>query len=239
MCRHAFRRLEVLAAASLLCLGLTSAASAQVVDQEQPVIDYLTVGDMALGGYYNQELAQVFTAGRTGFLEAAEFPLECVNFAETPAGTITMDVRNVQGGVPGDTVLSSATFDPAGFPGYWPNDYPPYLRRLALASPVALTAGMQYALTLSFQTPNGTSCGVASGPVGDSYLGGDGAYRETAWPFWAPLGSRLDMPFRTLMQEESRTSIFHKDRQWICVDRSALPAHLGHGDTVWTPGCAR
>ena len=220
-------------------LLVASTAGAQFVDQEQPVMDYTSVGDFVLGGFYNQELAQVFTAGRTGLLAGAEFGLECVNVAEATAGTVTLDVRTVEGGVPGSTLLTAATFDAAGFPGYWPNDYPPYFRRLELSAPVPVTAGIQYALTLRFTSANGTSCGVAAGPEGDPYPGGDGSYRENGPWGWVPLGPRVDLPFRTLMEEESRTSIFHKDQQWICVDRSALPAHLGHGDTRWAPGCGR
>ena len=218
-----------------LCGG--GIAHAQVVDQEQPVIDS-TVGDMALGGYYNQQLAQVFTAGRTGLLVAAEFPVECVNFEELPAGTITLEVRAVEAGMPTATVLSTTSFEPAAFPGFWPNDFPPYLRRLLLAAPIPVVAGEQYALILQFAASNATSCGVPQGPEGDSYVGGNGWYREDGPWGWAPLGSRFDIPFRTLMQEGSRTSVLHK-KQWICIDRSSLPDHLSHGDTSWTPGCSR
>src|SRR5436190_8009933 len=197
-------------------LLVASMAGAQVGDQEQPVMDYTSIGDFALGGFYNQELAQVFTAGRTGLLAGAEFGIECVNFAEAPAGTITLEIRVVEGGIPGPTLLSAAAFDAAGFPGYWPNDYPPYFRGLPFSDPVAVTAGVQYALTLRFTTANGTSCGVVAGPEGDPYPDGDGSYRENGLWGWVPLGPRVDLPFRTLMEEESRTSILHKDQQWIC-----------------------
>jgi hypothetical protein len=220
----------------LLAMG-GSTARAQVIDQEQPVID-TTVGDLALGGYYNQQLAQVFTAGRTGLLVAAEFPLECVNFYDAPAGTITLEVRTVEAGIPTDTVLSTSLFQPAAYSAFWPNDFPPYLRRLIFTTPVPVVAGAQYALVLQFATSNGTSCGVAQASEGDSYLGGDGWYRENGPWGWAPFGPRVDMAFRTLMQEESRTSVLHKNH-WICIDRSSLFDHLTHGDTVWMPGCTR
>jgi hypothetical protein len=222
---------------ALFCLA-PGRASAQVVDQEQPVID-TTVGDMALGGYYGQQLAQVFTAGRTGLLAAVEFPLECGSFSGAPTGAITLEVRDVVGGVPGETVLATTMFDPIAFPNFWPDDFPPYLRRLPLSTATAVTAGLQYAVVLRFATENDTFCGVSSGPEGDSYPAGDGSYRENGPYGWSPLGSRQDLPFRTLMQEETRTSVLHKDRQWICIDRSSLSDHLGHGDTVWASGCRR
>lgn len=193
---------------------------------------------MALGGFYNQQLAQVFTAGQTGLLVAAEFPIECINFQEPPAGTITFEVRTVEAGMPTATVLSTSLLEPASFPSFWPNDFPPYLRRLMLSAPIPVVAGEQYALILQFAASNATSCGVAQGPEGDSYLGGNGWYREDGPWGWGPLGSRFDIPFRTLMQEPSRTSVLHK-KQWICIDRSSLPDHLSHGDTLWTPGCSR
>lgn len=216
----------------------SSAVNAQIVDQEQPIID-ATVGDMALGGFYNQQLAQVFTAGRSGLFVAAEFPVECSNFSGTPAGTIMLELRNVEAGLPGATVMAAGTFDPAAFPPFWPNDFPPYLRRLTLSAPAPVTSGMQYALALRFVSLNDTSCAVSQGIEGDAYLGGDGFYRENGPYGWAPLGSRLDMAFRTLMQEEGRTSVFHKNKQWICIGRSSLPDHLAHGDTKWSPGCRR
>lgn len=239
MSRRTYRKASELVAviAALLCLA-EGMANAQVVDQEQPIIDS-TVGDAALGGFYNQQLAQVFTAGRTGLVTGVEFPIECGNFVTAPGGIITLEIRNVIGGLPGDTVLATTTFHPAAFPNFWPNDYPPYLRRMTLSNPTAVTAGEQYAATLQFATDNETFCGVSQGPEGDSYYGGDGYYRENGPYGWAPLGSRLDMAFRTLMQEDSRTSVLHKGKQWICINRASLGDHLGHGDTVWMPGCLR
>ncbi len=237
MIQVAVRRVARFGAVAIVLLGAAPTAQAQVVDQEQPVIT--TDGNLALGGYYNQQLAQVFTAGGTGLLGAVEFPLECSSY-DTPAGTITLEVRSVESGMPADTVLSTTTFHPGAFPPFWPNDFPPYLRRLTLSASLPVTAGVQYALVLQFASPNETNCAVASGPEGDPYAGGDGWYRENGPWGWVPLalGSRFDMPFRTLMQEESRTSVFHKD-QWICIDRSSLDDHLAHGDTVWMPGCRR
>ena len=241
MTRSTSGRLFVLTLVATGFLADAALARAQIVDQEQPVID-VSVGDAVLGGPANQQLAQVFTAGRSGLLTAVEFPLECGSFSGPTTGTITLAVRDVIDGVPGDGVLSSSTFDPVAFPLYWPNDYPPYLRLFQLAAPVAVTAGLQYALTLRFETSGDTNCAVPQGPEGDSYAGGDGWYRENG-PFgWAPLGSRLDLPFRTLVEpssvEEPKISVLHNGH-WICVSRSALAAHLRHRDTTGLPGCRR
>lgn len=218
--------------------GFVPMARAQIVDQEQPEMDYTSVGDMTLGGPGDQRLAQVVTAGQTGLLVAAEFALECRNYEAAPAGVVTLDLAIVEAGMPGAVVLTT-TFDPVEFPGYWPYDWPPYFRRLMLGSPVPVTTGSQYALVLRFTSSNGTICGVVAGPEGDPYVGGDGWYDDIEPWGWAPLGPRRDIPFRTLMQEPSRISVWHKDRQWICIDRAALQAHQGHGDTKWVAGCFR
>jgi hypothetical protein len=180
-----------LGAVAILLLGAASAAQAQAVDQEQPLIDG-SVGYFVLGGPNNQQLAQVFTAGRTGLLAAVEFPLSC---SDDSAGAITLEVRNVEAEVPGDAVLSETTFQPGAFPPFWPNDLPEYLRRLTLSEPLPVTAGVQYALVLQSLD---ASCGLAQGPEGESYSGGDGWYRDNGPWGWGPLGSRFDLPFRTL-----------------------------------------
>ena len=54
-----------------------------------------------------------------------------------------------------------------------------------------------------------------------------------------PLGSRVDLPFRTLVEVDSpKLSILHEGKQWICVNASSLGGHMAHGDTVWFRGCA-
>src|ERR1051326_6178972 len=51
-------------------------ASASLIDQQQPVID-LTVGGLAIGGDSQQKVAQVVTAGISGFLTEVRFPITC------------------------------------------------------------------------------------------------------------------------------------------------------------------
>ncbi len=33
-------------------------------------------------------------------------------------------------------------------------------------------------------------------------------------------------------------TVYHKDREWICVDSDSLDGHLVHGDTTYEEGCA-
>lgn len=218
--------------------GFLPAATAQVVDQEQPEMDCTSVGDLTLGGPFDQRLAQVFTAGQTGFLVAVELGVECRNDEGIPAGTITLDITAAEGGMPA-VVLRTTTFDAAAFPEYWPSDWPPYFRRLTLATPVPVIVGTQYALTLRLTTSTPTVCGVIAGPEGDPYPGGESWYEDIGTWGWVSAGPRNDLPFRALMQETSRISVWHQNRQWICIDRSALQGHQTHGDTVWIQGCVR
>jgi hypothetical protein len=215
----------------VLLIGVRPVAAQAVTDQEQPVID-ASVGGFAVGGFYHQYLAQVFTAGVTASLVAIEVPLSC-----QPTGTVTVQIVTVANGVPTPTTLSATSVPADAFPSSWPD--PPSLRRIYLGTPVALTAGQPYAFTLGADT----DCGLFQGPEGDPYAGGDGyAIDDVNGGYgtaWYPLGSRVDLPFRTLVEVDSpKLSILHGGEQWICVNASALGGHLAHGDTTWFRGCA-
>ena len=32
-------------------------------------------------------------------------------------------------------------------------------------------------------------------------------------------------------------TVYHKDKEWVCVDDDSLDGHIGHGDTIWEEGC--
>ena len=191
-----------------------------------------SVGGLAVGGYYHQYLAQIFTAGVAASLVAIDVPLAC-----QPTGTVTVQIVTVENGVPTPTTLSSTSVPADAFPASWPE--PPSFRRINLGIPVALTAGQPYAFTLG----SDTDCGLFQGPEGDPYVRGDGyAVDDVNGGYgtaWYPLDTRVDLPFRTLVEVNSpKLSILHGGKRWICVNASALGGHMVHGDTMWFRGCA-
>jgi hypothetical protein len=57
-------------------IAATVAHATPAIDQQQNVIDS-TVGGSAIGGGSAQQLAQVVTAGTSGFLTEVRFPVAC------------------------------------------------------------------------------------------------------------------------------------------------------------------
>lgn len=167
-----------------LSLELAGPASATaVLDQEQPTIDTSAGFVFAIGGGSEQKLAQVVTPGLTGNLTEVDLSLACT-------GNLTIQIQGVSGGQPNGVVLGTFV-TPAPLP------FPTTFRSYVLPSPVAVTAGVQYAIVLS----SAGSCGIWPGPVGDPYPGGNAFFdsRPNTPGIWVPLGGRADLPFRTFV----------------------------------------
>jgi len=170
-----------------LDLGLAgSASAAPILDQEQPTIDTSPGFVFAIGGGSQQKLAQVVTPGRTGNLTELDLSLAC-------DGDLTIQVQGVSGAKPSGTVLGTLiTTAPVPFPTSF--------RSFVLLSPIAVTAGVPYAIVLS----STGSCGIWPGPVGDPYVGGNAFFDSRPNPagVWEPLSlgnGREDLPFRTFV----------------------------------------
>ncbi len=165
------------------------------IDQQQPVIDS-SIGGLAIGGAYAQKLAQTVTAGVSGALTEARFPIAC------SSGTLTVEVQGIDGDLPDGNVLAFATVPATDLPSFYPA--PPVFRSIMFPQPVALMSGTRYALVL---TSSG-DCGIFQGPTGDSYSGGNAYYdsRPNAPGVWLLMsGSRLDLPFQTVMSATPST----------------------------------
>lgn len=161
------------------------------VDQSQPVVD-VTKGGLGIGGFYQQKLAQVVTAGREGTLAAVRFPVLCFE-----GDLISVEIQSVTGVVPDGKVLGVgkylgtrlATADAQGF-------------ETIAVTPVQLSVGDRFAIVLS--SADSASCGIPQGPVGDTYLGGDAFFdARPSDPGWVsfdygPTYPR-DLPFETVM----------------------------------------
>jgi hypothetical protein len=172
----------------VLCL-LQPAHAGSIYDQEQRQVDAAT-GWLTVGGYYQQKLAQVVTAGKTGLLTAVELPIACFESV-----SFTIDIQAVTDGMPNGTVLSSTTLPAAMVPVA--ND--PVFYQLPIV-PVLVTADEQTAIVLT--APDDASCAIAPAPEGNPYAGGDAYFdsRPNQVGVWVPNGPpRYDMPFATVV----------------------------------------
>lgn len=181
-------------AALIAVLGTMSQAQATpVIDQQQPIID-TSVGGLAIGGSSAQKLAQIVTAGASGFLTEVRFPVAC-----DPGSNLVVEIQGVAGGAPNGVVLTSQTIPGAGLPPFFPS--PPSFRGLVFSAPVSVSAGDRFAIVLK----SGGSCGVFQGPLGDSYPGGnlyfDALPNPPGWVCVCSFpGDRFDLPFQTLVE---------------------------------------
>ncbi|MGZ5492798.1 MAG: hypothetical protein ACXW3E_04630 [Thermoanaerobaculia bacterium] len=165
---------------------ITLAAYAQpIIDQEQAV---LSTTVLAVGGSSEEKLAQVFTAGRSGYLTRVTVPIGC-----TTGAIFNAAIEEAGGGAPSGFIVASETIPGAAFP-------PPVgsFRIIEFCKPAFIVKGKQYALTLQVLNPTTDSCGVVVGPAGDSYTGGVGYFDALPNPpGWIPMIPELDLAFQT------------------------------------------
>src|SRR5262249_13510060 len=76
------------------------AGEAATIDQQQPIIDS-TAGGLAIGGSSEQKLAQVVTAGVSGFLTGIRLPVSC------GTGQLIVEIQGVDQDIPNGIVLTS------------------------------------------------------------------------------------------------------------------------------------
>jgi Bacterial Ig domain len=139
-----------------------AAAQAGTLDQQQTDTSggNITMGEVPFFGF-NASFAQTFTAGLSGELDRVDLPLQ-------GGGTdpLIVEIRDTSGGVPGGTVLASASVPASSVPdaGFeWV--------AVTFSGPATVQSGTQYAI-VAYTTdtlPPGYSWFV--GPV-DTYAGG-------------------------------------------------------------------
>jgi hypothetical protein len=120
----------------LLLPGAAPALAAGQLDQQQTTQP--TIFPFGLGS----NLVQTFTAGLTGNLDQVSLALAFT----AGAGTFTVDILSVAGGVPTTTVLTSVTQSVAILP---PALFPFPFTAFPLNPPVPVVAGTQYAIRVS------------------------------------------------------------------------------------------
>lgn len=131
----------------------------------------------------NQALAQTFTAGLSGSLT----DVDAEAFRYDGAADLTVEIRDVVDGLPGPTVLASASVAGADVPGFGEN-----WLTISFDQPAQITAGTQYALVLS---TSGTTVYGWYADGTDPYPGGGTAYSGAAIP-WT-LAEGYDAEFTT------------------------------------------
>jgi hypothetical protein len=175
--------LVALSGTAALLLAGAAPASAGTLDQQQP--------DGSGGSYATesgQSLAQTFTAGASGNLDQADLFLTSNG---SPTAAYNVQIRNVSGGAPGDSVLASAS-DPAssvtstgGFVSFH------------FATPAPVSSGTQYALvaysSATFPIDDAWSEGMGTNPYG-----GGQAFMTNASPPSGPWTAHAnDFAFKT------------------------------------------
>jgi hypothetical protein len=114
------------------CLLAPAVASAGTLDQQQ------TASDAALGPSQSTSDAQTFTAGLTGGLDQVDLLLARVN---PPTTYLTVEIRDVSGGVPGQAILAARSIPPAAVTNTTAQFIP-----VQFNPPAPVVAGTQYAI---------------------------------------------------------------------------------------------
>jgi len=186
------RRLRItltIFALSLFLAALAgSAGAAGTLDQQQPVVD-LAVGGFAIGGFYEQKLAQTFTAGVSGQLVEVQVPASC-----DTGSNLLVSIYGASNGLPSATLLASQSVNSAALSGGG------VFNAVDFSSPATVTAGSQ--LTIVLTSTGG--CGIFQGPAGDSYSGGnlyfDSRPNPPGWVCNCEFaGASFDLPFKTFV----------------------------------------
>ena len=202
------RMISTIAIAIALSIQLSSPAYAlpvATVDQQQTTVDQ-SVGGFSVGGFYDQKLAQVVTAGRTGLLTEVRAPVSCVSDA-----TLILEIQNVTDGKPDGGVLSRTLIPGANLPS---GPESASLRSLPLAAPILISAGTRFAIVLDATGPGPfDGCGSFQGPRGESYEGGQLYFDSRpnpvgVWVCNCEFGpsSSWDLPFQTWMETVDLTA---------------------------------
>lgn len=175
-------RIRILAAAcSMLAAGTAAAQSAGgFIDASNRAID-VSVGGMAIGGSYEQVLAQTLTVEIGGNIDGVYLPVGCSD------GALYLEVRDVVAGEPGPTVLDSQLV---------PAHLLPLTQRfkfIAFKGGAKVRAGDEIALVLS--NPKG-ECGIARSRLSSDYAGGHAFFDSRPNPpgTWIPNGSFPNEP---------------------------------------------
>lgn len=191
---------------ALVGLGLvlcTSASQAALVVDQEFVSGCCVLSALADSASFS---GQSFTAGTTGSLVRVD--LEAARSSDFTMPWI-LDVQKLSGGVATGNIVSSTTIAHTDFPTVIPPTGDPLALKIQLASPVAIEAGEQFAITLHPEGVEGDSpkllAGYWAGDVNAGYLGGT----ALQGPFADALVAKdYDLHFRTVINAVPEPATF-------------------------------
>ena len=168
--------------------AFTDALAAKFIDQMQPILDDSLT--LAIGGSSEQKLAQTITVGQDAILKGVYLPISC------DTGKLKIEIRDVIGGMPGETILASKKISAMKF-----SHVASSFRYFGLRGNLPLLTGDQISIVLSNSTG---SCGIVKGAVGNSYDMGNGFFDALPnAPGWEPffsVNAALDLAFMTVIK---------------------------------------
>jgi hypothetical protein len=186
-----------LTVACAVCLVVPGAALAGTLDQQQTG----ATGPQA-EVYSNQNWAQTFTAGLSGGLDQVDLNLaQQISGASAPTTPLTVEIRNVSGGVPGGTVLGTESIPPATPPVYPANGFV----SVSFSPTVPVVAGTQYAIVASTTAGSSGEYGWY-GAGGDTYTRGDPFFQQPPGTGPWTMPATLDLSFRTYVAAATTTT---------------------------------
>jgi hypothetical protein len=177
--------------ASAALLAVVPSAGAGVLDQSQPVIRANAAASIS----DRNQLAQTFTNGLTGALDQVD--LAVGRTLPSVTAPLLVEIRALSGGVPNGPALASKSLPAASVPV---GQFNLAFLSVPLAPPAPVTAGVQYAITVSSSSCGFGNCySQALGPAGNPYPAGSGLFSANAGATWAPFSGfgSTDFPFQT------------------------------------------
>ncbi len=166
------------------CALAPAGAGAGTLDQQQ--------GDAtgsALDAYSNQSLAQTFTAGHSGKIDQVDLHLG--EFL-SPSAPLSVEIRNVSGGLPGSMVLASKSVSASDVP---PDTAAAFVA-INFAGSASVSAGTQYAIVAYSSTGFSNTYLWRESSTPNPYAGGVGVFTPGApTSSWMSLGG--DLAFKT------------------------------------------
>jgi hypothetical protein len=189
------KRFLIIGAFWIVSWIVSPAHAADVIDQQQPALDP-SANPSAIDNSPNseQKLAQSFTVGINGRLREIQIPVGCAS------GRLRLEIVGLDSsGMPSSTVLASNEVNarrlnqPVGGSGT-------AFLAIQIRGRLDVTTGQKLAFVL--RNDSG-SCGMANGPAGDTYSGGEAFYdARPNRPGWIrpSAGSPLDYPFKTIVR---------------------------------------
>ena len=191
--RSAFRHTpRFLVLAVLVALVAPAHAVAGTLDQSQTATD----ASFSFGG--QRQVAQTFTAGRSGHLDQVEVhvrrdvPPSSLSTCNHGSG-ITAEIRTLTGGSPSNTTLGTTTVPATSVPTVFDWIAPTF------ATPPSVTAGTQYALVLSATDASCTGFWFPyswSAKSANPYIAGAAFAKLDSGSSWAVQGT-TDTTFKT------------------------------------------